>query len=213
MTTTTTIPGQTRRAEPTDDGLETWPLVEQAQAGDVEAFGELYRIYRPAVAAFVLRRVYGSARHQVAEDITSAVFTRALSALARFTWQGHDVGAWFTTIARNLIADHYKSATNRLTTSVEIDDVITAYGWGGGWTNADEPHLEATRRELRADIENALADLTPEQARVIRLRFLEQLSVEETRIAMGLTSDGAVKALQYRATARLRRSERLAAHR
>jgi len=212
-TTTTTIPGQTRREDRADVGLETWPLVERAQSGDAEAFGELFRLYRQPVLSYVLKRVGGAARHQVAEDITSAVFMRALANIGGFTWQGRDVGAWFMTIARNLIADHFKSAHNRLSIAVEIDDAITANGWPGGWTYADEPHRDAVQHEQRAAIEAALADLSPRQALVIRLRYLLELSVEETRIAMGLDSDGAVKALTSRATVRLRKSERLAAQR
>lgn len=208
-TTTTNVPGQ--RVD--SDGLETWPLVQRAQSGDRAAFGELYRLYQPLVFTYVVRRVAAGARREIAEDITSAVFMRALNNIARFTWQGRDVGAWLITIARNLVADHFKSAYNRLSIAVEIDDTITAVGWPDGWTYADDPHRDAVQHEQRAAIEAALTDLSPRQALVIRLRFLEQYTVEETRVAMGLDSDGAVKALQSRATVRLRKSKRLAAQR
>ena len=55
-----------------------------------------------------------SARTQLAEDLTSETFVRGLRAIQRFNWQGKDFGAWLTTIARNLIADHFKSSRSRL---------------------------------------------------------------------------------------------------
>jgi RNA polymerase sigma-70 factor (ECF subfamily) len=50
----------------------------------------------------------------------------------------------------------------------------------------------------------ALAELTEEQAQVINLRFLEDLSIAEVAEIMEKT-EGAVKALQYRAVINLRR--------
>ena len=44
-----------------------------------------------------------SGSHALAEDLTSETFLRALRRIDSFTWQGKDIGAWFTTIARNLV--------------------------------------------------------------------------------------------------------------
>ncbi|MBW3551391.1 MAG: hypothetical protein KY442_11480, partial [Proteobacteria bacterium] len=67
----------------------TLALVQRAQAGDTDAFGELYDRYVDMVYRYVYYRV-GSA--QVAEDLTSETFLRALRRLSSFTWQGRDVG-------------------------------------------------------------------------------------------------------------------------
>jgi RNA polymerase sigma-70 factor (ECF subfamily) len=53
-------------------------------------------------------------------------------------------------------------------------------------------------------LQAALGRLTEEQAQVITLRFLEDLSIAEAADIMGKT-DGAIKALQYRAVLALRR--------
>ena len=50
----------------------------------------------------------------LAEDFTSETFLRALRRIGSITYQGRDIGAWFVTIARNIIFDHSKSARNRL---------------------------------------------------------------------------------------------------
>ena len=85
-------------------------LVELAQGGDKEAFAQLYDSYVDTVFRYVLVRV---ANRSLAEDLTSETFLRAMRRIDSFTWQGKDIAAWFVTIARNLIADHVKSAKFR----------------------------------------------------------------------------------------------------
>src|SRR6266545_4181528 len=87
-------------------------LVERARDGESDAFASLYDRYVDRVYRFVLYRVSGDTA--LAEDITSEVFVRALRKIKGFTWQGRDVGAWFLTIARNLVLDHFKSGRARL---------------------------------------------------------------------------------------------------
>ena len=83
-----------------------WDLIEAAQAGDREAFGSLYSRYAPGVSRFVGSRLRDRA---LAEDLTSETFARALRRIDSVSDQGRDAGAWFTTIARNLVLDHVKS--------------------------------------------------------------------------------------------------------
>nr|WP_284289584.1 sigma factor [Angustibacter aerolatus] len=99
-------------ATPTRPRLErVRALVALAQAGDGEAFARLYERSVGPVYRYLLHRV-GSP--QVAEDLTSETFLRALRRIDTFTWTGRDVAAWFVTIARNLVMDHVKSSRYRL---------------------------------------------------------------------------------------------------
>ena len=168
----------------------TLALVQRAQAGDSAAFGELYDRYVDLVYRYVYYRV-GSA--QVAEDLTSETFLRALRRLSSFTWQGRDVGAWFVTIARNLIADHYKSSRYRLELTTE--DVTTVSEARGSHEGPENAVLEAMQNKV---LLGAVKQLNAEQQECIVLRFLQGLSVAETAEAMG-KNEGAIKALQYRA--------------
>ncbi|MFF4088860.1 sigma-70 family RNA polymerase sigma factor [Streptomyces nigra] len=94
--------------------------VDRAQHGDREAFGRLYDEYCDTVYRYIYYRVGGKA---TAEDLTSETFLRALRRIGTFTWQGRDFGAWLVTIARNLVADHFKSSRFRLeVTTGEILD-------------------------------------------------------------------------------------------
>lgn len=168
----------------------TLALVQRAQDGDTEAFGELYDRYVDLVYRYVYYRV-GSA--QVAEDLTSETFLRALRRLSSFTWQGRDVGAWFVTIARNLIADHYKSSRYRL--EMTSDDVTAVSEANQTQEGPENAVLEAMQNKVLLE---AVKQLNAEQQECIVLRFLQGLSVSETAQAMG-KNDGAIKALQYRA--------------
>ena len=179
-------------APPEGDTAVTHALVERAQAGDAEAFGQLYDRYVDGVYRYIHYRV-GTA--QLAEDLTSETFLRALRRITSFTWQGRDVGAWFVTIARNLIADHYKSGRYRLEMTAED---ITAVGGAGSKLVEDGPEgavLEAMQNKVLLE---AVKQLNAEQQECIVLRFLQGMSVSETAQAMG-KNDGAIKALQYRA--------------
>ena len=183
--------GTTEHAAPEGETAVAIGLVQRAQAGDAEAFGELYDRYVDQVYRYIVYRVGSS---QLAEDLTSETFLRALRRISSFTWQGRDVGAWFVTIARNLIADHYKSGRYRL--ELTADDVATVSGATHVTTAGPEREvLEAMQNKVLLE---AVKQLNAEQQECIVLRFLQGLSVSETAHVMG-KNDGAIKALQYRA--------------
>ncbi len=164
-------------------------LVDRAREGDPDAFASLYDRYVDRVYRFTLYRVHGDTA--LAEDITSEVFLRALRKIKGFTWQGRDVGAWFLTIARNLVLDHFKSGRARL-------EVLGAEAPLGAHDQVLDAEDAALSRVSARDLYKAIQQLGTEQQEVIYWRFLQGYSVAETAAAMG-KSDGAIKALQYRA--------------
>ena len=162
-------------------------LVALAQQGDGEAFGQVYDAYVDSVYRYLYYRV-GS--HALAEDLTSETFLRALRRLDSFSWQGKDIGAWFTTIARNLVADHVKSSRFKL--EVSTADMLDADRADDGIED------EVLGRLQSAALLDAVRKLKPEQQECVVLRFLQGLSVAETAEVLG-RSEGAVKQLQLRA--------------
>ncbi|WUI00107.1 sigma-70 family RNA polymerase sigma factor [Spirillospora sp. NBC_00431] len=183
-----------RAAEPDADRAEILKaLVLRARDGDAQAFGSLYDHYVELVYRYVYYRV---GTHSLTEDLTSETFLRALRRICDFHWQGKDFGAWLVTIARNLVADHFKSSRYRL-------EVCTA--------ELVEPdrHQEGPERAVLDSMTNrtllgAVRRLGSEQQECIVLRFLHGLSVAETALVMG-KKPGAIKALQYRAVRTLGR--------
>jgi RNA polymerase sigma-70 factor (ECF subfamily) len=170
---------------------ETWHLVRLAQGGDGEAFGQLYDRYVDMVFRFIYFRVNDRA---LAEDFTSETFLRALRRIGTISYQGRDIGAWFITIARNIVLDHLKSARHRL----ELTTADTLEG---------KEHAESTEEAVLGVLQSerlmaAVGKLGDEQRECVMLRFIHGLSVSETAQVMG-KNDGAIKALQHRAIRKL----------
>ncbi|GAA3876683.1 ECF subfamily RNA polymerase sigma factor, BldN family [Streptomyces sedi] len=182
-----------RRPAADSDSRRMMDLVERAQNGESEAFGSLYDHYSDTVYRYIYYRVGGRA---TAEDLTSETFLRALRRIGTFTWQGRDFGAWLVTIARNLVADHFKSSRFRL-------EVTT-----GEMLDANEVERSPEESVLESLANSALLDavhkLNPQQQECVTLRFLQGLSVAETARVMG-KNEGAIKTLQYRAVRTLAR--------
>ncbi|WP_328329808.1 MULTISPECIES: ECF subfamily RNA polymerase sigma factor, BldN family [unclassified Streptomyces] len=182
-----------RRPAADSDSARMMDLVERAQAGEADAFGRLYDQYSDTVYRYIYYRVGGKA---TAEDLTSETFLRALRRISTFTWQGRDFGAWLVTIARNLVADHFKSSRFRL-------EVTT-----GEMLDANEversPEDSVLESLSNAALLEAVRKLNPQQQECVTLRFLQGLSVAETARAMG-KNEGAIKTLQYRAVRTLAR--------
>lgn len=185
------------RPAPDDAAAEVWALVERAQAGDSSAFGQLYDRYVDTVFRFIYFRV---GNRPLAEDLTSDTFLRALKRIGSFTWQGRDLGAWLVTIARNLVADHFKSGRYRL--EVTTGDVLDADQADRGPEGS--PELAVVDHITNVALLTAVNKLNPEQRECIVLRFLHGFSVAETAQAMR-KNEGAIKALQYRAVRALHR--------
>jgi len=184
--------------------VDTRALIEAAQAGDRDAFGQLYSATHPKVLGFIQRRV-GYA--PVAEDIAHDVYVRALANLNSWSWRGVDPCAWLITIARNLIADHFKRAATRLTEPAGDD--LPSYL--ADLDRRVDPAEAAQANAVNAAVNAAIGELLPAQRRIIGLRFgRDEYSVEQTAQAVGSTT-GAVKAAQYRAMRRLAASPHLAA--
>jgi RNA polymerase sigma-70 factor (ECF subfamily) len=189
--------GYPDRPDPSDAAAEVWALVERAQAGEAEAFGLIYDRYVDTVFRFVYFRV---GNRQLAEDLTADTFLRALKRIGSFTWQGRDLGAWLVTIARNLVADHFKSGRYRL--EVTTGDVLDADREDRGPEGS--PEAAVVDHITNVALLTAVKQLNPEQQECIVLRFLQGFSVAETAQAMG-KNEGAIKALQYRAVRALAR--------
>jgi len=166
------------------DDYDERTLIEAAQA-DPARFVDLYDRHFHRVYGYVIRRTGSRAE---AEDITSAVFERALTHLPRFEWRGVPFVAWLYRIAANAIADRRKQ-TERDSPDPPPD------------VPDDRESEEIERRAMIFDLIERLPDV---QRRVIEMRFVEEKSIREIAVALD-RSEGAVKQLQLRALENLRK--------
>jgi RNA polymerase sigma-70 factor, ECF subfamily len=173
-----------------------WDLVHAAPEGDADAFGELYDRYVDTVHRYVLFRL---GDRELANDITSETFLRALRRISSVSYQGRDVGAWFITIARNIVLDHVKSCRYRL--EIVTDEVSESATIAARRTE-DGPEQRALAGATRNALLRCVAALGDDQRECIVLRFIEGLSLSETAEIMR-RNEGAIKALQHRAIRKL----------
>jgi RNA polymerase sigma-70 factor, ECF subfamily len=160
-------------------------LLVQAAQKDSARFAELYENHFARVYAFVVRRVRD---RDVAEDLTSDVFHKALAALPNFDWRGIPFAVWLFRIAANVVTDQWKRA--------------------GREVAEDPPEVASTDVSLeeiedRARLFRLVERLPADQRRVIGMRFAEGKSTREIAQELGRT-EGAVKQLQFRGLETLR---------
>ncbi len=169
-------------------------LVALAQKGNTEAFAEVYRRHGEAIYRYLYAHV---SHEQDAEDLTADVFLNLWRGLSQYQANKNvPFYVFLYRIARNRLVDHYRKQKSR--------DSEVAFLEGDEENSiAKEPSLPFGNIDL-TDLHRYLLKLPPDYRTVLVLRFLNDLSHEETAQVMG-KSNGAVRILQYRALAALRR--------
>jgi RNA polymerase sigma-70 factor (ECF subfamily) len=173
-------------------GLEFSEVLVAARRGDSFAYRELYEGLAGRVCGYL--SVHGAGD---AEDLTSEVFLRVFRGLSRFDGNERQFRSWVFTIAHHLLLDDRRRRGARITASAFDGDVVERVAGGDVEDEAFD--------HLRADwVHDVLAQLSPDQQTVLTLRVIGDLSVEQVAKVVGKPV-GAVKALQRRGIATLRR--------
>lgn len=173
----------------TGDELDLW--VDAARAGGSWAFGHLWQALSPGVLGYVHARGVSDP-----DDVTSEVFLAAFQGVGGFEGDGARFRSWLFTIAHHKAVDAVRrgpALRERLTG--DVPDARTV-------VSAEETAFD----HLGDDTVRELLDLlTDDQRDVVLLRVVGELSLEETATVLGKPV-GAVKQLQRRGLARLRRN-------
>lgn len=160
-----------------------------ARSGDQTAMRGLWDSYAGPITGFLVAR--GTPE---VDEVVNDVFVAAFGQLDRFSGSAIDFQAWLFAIARNKRIDQLRRHGRRPDTTL-LDDADPAS------SDAVEDH--ALRGLEDAELVAVLDALTADQRDVIVLRFIADLSLEQTAVALGKPV-GAVKALQHRALGQLR---------
>lgn len=166
-------------------------LLDRARDRDRQALGELYDRYSGKIYSYVL---YHVGDENLAEDLTANVFIKVLGAIDSSRAWDLSFSGWLYRIAHNAVVDNFRRRKNR--TTLPLDERLVAID--------DDPVSTAEGNIAFESIKSAMVYLTDEQRTVVELKFFEQLSNLEVAGVMGKT-EGAIKSLQYRALAALRR--------
>jgi len=180
-------------------------LVRECLAGDPQAWQKLVVSQHRRIYA-ICYRFTGS--NSDAEDLTQEVFLKLYKNLGSFDLQKGSFQTWLTTLARNLLVDHFRrTRLERATSSLDV-------GFDG---EPDSPtladRLADTRpsqmhhvagMELKARVQAALQQLTPDLREAVILRDLEDMDYKEIAQVLQIP-EGTVKSRINRGRAELAR--------
>ncbi|HUW13502.1 MAG TPA: sigma-70 family RNA polymerase sigma factor [Anaerolineae bacterium] len=167
-------------------------LLERARELDPAALEAVYDHYSPLIYNYLYRRL-GDA--DLVEDLVAQVFLRMLEAIEKGQAWRTSFSGWLYRIAHNLVVDHFRRRSRGV--HVSLDDAPPLHSPRGN------PVEIADRNLARERLAEAMQQLTQDQALVVSMRFLEEYSIAEVAGVLG-KSEGAIKALQYRAVLALR---------
>lgn len=169
-------------------------LLQRAKQLDTAAIAQLFDTHNAGVYRYAMRLV-GDAR--LAEDCVTETFGRLLGALRAGGGPDDDVRAYLLRTAHNWLMDEHRKH-RRSAPTVPLGDAELQRA------DDEDPLQQASDGIRRERLRAAMAQLTPDQQQVLALRFLESCSIEDAARLMGKPA-GAIKALQFRAVAALKR--------
>jgi RNA polymerase sigma-70 factor (ECF subfamily) len=155
-------------------------LVRQCMAGDSQAWQQLVVSQHRRIYA-ICYRFTGSGSD--AEDLTQEVFLKLYKNLASFDIQKGSFQTWITTLARNLLVDHFRRtrldrASDSLDASFDGDEDGPTMGDRLADPKPSQEHHIAGL-ELKVRIQSALKQLSPELREAVILRDLEDMDYKE----------------------------------
>ena len=166
--------------------------VEENRGGVRETFSALYQQHMPVVYRFILYRVGDI---QTAEDLTSAVFEKALSAFHGYKAELASFPTWLMTIARNSLIDYYRMRGRRKDMPLEAAIDVAS--------DDPPPGDEAVRAEELQRLRLCLSGLSQREQEIISFKFGAEMTNRHISGLLSL-SESNVGVLLYRAVRKLR---------
>ncbi len=168
------------RAAATADQAALAELAARCLAGDPAAWEQLARTQHRKVYGLCYRFT-GSATE--AEDLTQEVFLKMYRNLGSFDPARGSFGTWLTTLTRNLLVDNYRRsrmerASDSLDESVDGEEDGPSRLERLADSRPGQDHHVAGL-ELKAQIQHALAKVSPELREAVILRDLEDMDYKE----------------------------------
>lgn len=174
-----------------DSRAELASVLERARAGSDVAFEGVFHELAPAVAGYL--RLNGVSE---VDEVTNEVFAQVHRGLHRFSGDWAGFRSWVFTIAHHRMVDEARRARRRPPVAQAEVSEEAATG------DVESEALEALSDER---LHRLLSILSEDQRQVLLLRIVADLPLEEVASTLGKTV-GAVKSLQHRALASLRRA-------
>jgi RNA polymerase sigma-70 factor, ECF subfamily len=162
-----------------------------ARIFNMQSLGAIYDRYSPGRYVYAMRLMGDEC---LADDCVAETFARFLKAVRAGQGPDEYLQAYLYRVAHNWITDQYR---RQPPPPFELDESLHA-------EDDAQPENQTAKRLEQERVRTALRMLTPDQRQVIILRFFEGWENEEVAAAVQKPVS-AVKALQHRAIASLRR--------
>jgi RNA polymerase sigma-70 factor, ECF subfamily len=171
-------------------------LVKQCQAGNTEAFDQLVTRYRTRVFAMIYNMVHNE---QDAWDLAQDSFVKAWKSIGRFRGRS-SFYTWIYRIVMNVTIDwlrkkQVKGAGAEFNDAIQLKEIEPA---SRTLPKADPlPHERMEQSEIRARIDNAIAQISPEHRAVILMKEIEEMQYHEIAEALGCSIGTVMSRLFY----------------
>lgn len=164
--------------------------LDAARGGDPYACRWVWDRYAGQIRAFLLARGTPDA-----DEVVNDVFVAAFTGVGGFVGGEPEFRAWLYRVARNKRVDAIRAHERRPTPTDSPSRLSSTQ---------PDAESEAVAAVVDEEVRDVLASLTPDQRDVVVLRFLADLTLEQTAMALDKPV-GAVKSLQHRAIDQLRK--------
>jgi|SaaInlStandDraft_7_1057024.scaffolds.fasta_scaffold159204_2 RNA polymerase sigma-70 factor, ECF subfamily len=181
---------QSRYHKTKDQLLEENSFVE-ASKNDPAKFEHLYNKYHEQIFRYVYQRMDDK---DLAFDVTSQVFMKALSNIHKYQFRGVPFASWLYRIAKSELYQSFKESNAKRTVNIETTHVYEIM------SEIDEDDNEA----LKAQLIKEIAALPEKDLQLIELRYFEKRSYREIGQIIGLTENNA-KVRAYRVLRKLQK--------
>ncbi|HEY4282923.1 MAG TPA: sigma-70 family RNA polymerase sigma factor [Chthoniobacterales bacterium] len=171
-------------------------LVKRCQDGDSEAFDELVVRYRTRVFGMIYNMVHSE---QDAWDLAQDSFVKAWKSIKRFRGQS-SFYTWIYRIVMNVTIDwlrkkQIKAGGAEFDDSIQLKDVDPA---SKTLPKPDAlPSETLEQREIRTEIDQAIAQLSPEHRAVILMKEIEGMQYHEIAETLGCSIGTVMSRLFY----------------
>jgi RNA polymerase sigma-70 factor (ECF subfamily) len=173
-----------------EDMLQEQILVDQAKA-DPEQFRSLYNRYYERIFLYVWQRIDDK---EVAHDVTSQVFLKAMQNLYKYEFKGVPFASWLYRIAKSEVYTVLRK--QQVQRTVNIDSV----GMGEMVSEMDEdPYAE-----WMPVLSEAVAELEEDDLQLVEMRFFEKRPFKEIADILDITENNA-KVRTYRILEKLKK--------
>ncbi len=172
-------------------------LLRAAAAGDKDALGRLYDEHVDGLYAFVFYRAGKDA--SLAEDIVQETFAAALGRVDDYDPARGSIGAWLTTLSRNVIRDHLRHHRRADEVADRWDRIDASLAQiYDALARAPLPGDVLARAETRDLVNMTIAHLPEQYRTALARKYVDGQSLEDLAADLGVSVDAA-KSLLARA--------------